>query len=103
MSLSNASIGINSFELLDTNVVNLEHSNYVEITTALIILIPVVNIPIMRSVYEDSTGTFLNKLVLLDCANALLHVPIVTMQYRYTLTPYHLFLNKIEKLYDKNL
>ena len=84
MSLSNTSLGANSFEMLDTSVVNVEHSAYVEITTALIILIPVVNIPIMRSVDEDNSGTFLNKLVLLDCANALAHVPIVTMQYRYT-------------------
>ena len=83
MSLSNASLGANSFELMDTSVVNVEPSAYMEITTALIILIPVVNIPIMRSVYEDNSGTFLNKLVLLDCANALAHVPIVTMQYRY--------------------
>ena len=71
-----------TLDLFDTQIVNIEQSTHVEIVTLLIILIPVVNIPIIRSVHNDNSGTFLNKLVLLDCANALAHVPILMQQYR---------------------
>ena len=84
MALSNVSqlIVPETLDLFDTQVVNIEQSTHVEIVTLLIILIPVVNIPIIRSVQNDNSGTFLNKLVLLDCANALAHVPILMQQYR---------------------
>ena len=83
--MSNVSVPIvpETLDLFDTQVVNIEQSTHVEIVTLLIILIPVVNIPIIRSVHNDNSGTFLNKLVLLDCANALAHVPILMQQYRY--------------------
>ena len=84
MAMSNVSVPIvpETLDLFDTQVVNIEQSTHVEIVTLLIILIPVVNIPIIRSVHNDNSGTFLNKLVLLDCANALAHVPILMQQYR---------------------
>ena len=84
MAMSNVSVPIvpDTLDLFDTQVVNIEQSTHVEIVTLLIILIPVVNIPIIRSVHNDNSGTFLNKLVLLDCANALAHVPILMQQYR---------------------
>ena len=84
MALTNVSQPIipDTLDLFDTQVVNIEQSTHVEIVTLLIILIPVVNIPIIRSVHNDNSGTFLNKLVLLDCANALAHVPILMQQYR---------------------
>ena len=85
MAVSNISLATiqgNTLDLFDTTVVNVENSAHAELVTALIVLIPIVNIPIIRSVYKDNSGTFINKLILLDCANALAHVPIVIRQYR---------------------
>ena len=84
MSVSNVShlISSNMLDLLDTQVVNLNQSTHAEMITFMIILIPVVNIPIIRSVHNDNSGTFINKLVLLDCANGLAHVPILLQQYQ---------------------
>ena len=85
MALSNVSLANiqgNSLDLFDTKVVNVERTTNVEILAAILLLIPVVNIPIIRSVYQDNSGTFINKLVMLDCANALAHLPIVIRQYR---------------------
>ena len=84
MPVSNVSLTISSnmMDLLDTQVVNLDQSTHTEMITFLVILIPVVNIPIIRSVHNDNSGTFLNKLVLLDSVNSLAHVPIVLQQYQ---------------------
>ena len=85
MAVSNISLATiqgNTLDLFDTKVVNVENSAHAELVTALIMLIPVVNIPIIRSVYKDNSGTFINKLVIIDCANALAHVPIVVRQSR---------------------
>ena len=84
MSFCNVSnpISTNMLDLLDTQAVNLDQSTHAELVIFMIILIPVVNIPIIRSVHNDNSGTFLNKLVLLDCVNGLAHVPIVLQQYQ---------------------
>ena len=84
MAMSNVSLPILSetLDLFDTEVVNIEQCPYVEIVSFMIILIPVVNIPIIHSIHNDKSGTFINKLVILDCANALAHVPILFQQYQ---------------------
>ena len=64
-------------DLFDTEVVNPKQSEHLEIVTFMIILIPVVNLPIIRSIKRDKTGTFINQLVILHCINALCYVPIL--------------------------
>ena len=83
VSLSNVSLSTSvTLDLFDTNIVNPKQSTHVEIVTLVIILIHLVNIPIIHSVNNDKSGSFLNTLILLDCANALAHVPILLQQYQ---------------------
>ena len=79
MALNNVShIDIlGNLDLYDTEAVNIEQTKHVEMVIFLIILIPVVNIPIIHSIHSDKSGTFINKLIMLDCVNALGHVPIL--------------------------
>ena len=83
MALSNVSQHnfSNLVDMYDTTVVNPEQSTHLEIVTLMVILIPVVNIPIIISVNNDKSGSFLNTLILIDCANALAHVPILLQQF----------------------
>ena len=83
MALSNVSQHnfSNLVDMYDTTVVNPEQSTHLEIVTFMVILIPVVNIPIFISVNNDKSGSFLNTLILIDCANALAHVPILLQQF----------------------
>ena len=79
MALNNVSdnYGLDTLELFDTKVVNIEQTDHVEMVIILVILIPVVNIPIIYSIQTDKSRTFINKLIMLDCVNALGHVPIL--------------------------
>ena len=86
MSMSNVIVSLsfaqNSLELFDTSVVNIERTPHVKVVTFMAILIPLVNIPIIHSIHRDKSRTFINNLVLLDCVNALGHVPILLEFYQ---------------------
>ena len=84
MFVGNASFGgfPSSLDMFDTAVVNKEQATEVEILTLVIILIPTVNIPIIISVFKDKSGSFINTLIILDCLNALAHVPILLQPYK---------------------
>ena len=71
-----------TLDLFDTTVVNDEHPKDVVIVSFMIVLIIVVNIPIAYSVHKEKSGTFINKLILLDCGNALAHVPILLQNFQ---------------------
>ena len=62
--------------------VYVDHSEYMEVLSSIIILIPVVNIPIISCVHKDPSSTFINKLVIMDCLNALGYIPILLQQYK---------------------
>ena len=62
--------------------VNVDHSEHIEVLSSIMILIPVVNIPIIRCVHKDPSSTFINKLVIMDCLNALGYIPILLQQYK---------------------
>ena len=76
VSVPSVPIVRNTLDLFDTTIVNNEE-NHVEIVSFVIVLILGVNIPIIYTVSNDKSGTFINRLILLDCANALAHVPIL--------------------------
>ena len=84
MALVNVSLSIapGALDVFDTTAVNVEGTLHVKLITFMVILIPVVNIPIIRSIYRDKAKTFINILVLLDCVNALGHVPILLEFYQ---------------------
>ena len=84
MALVNVSLSIapGALDVFDTTAVNVEGTLHVELITFMVILIPVVNIPIIRSIYRDKAKTFINILVLLDCVNALGHVPMLLEFYQ---------------------
>ena len=62
--------------------VNVDHSEYTEVLSSILILIPVVNVPIISCVYKDPSDTFINKLAIIDCLNALGYIPILLQQYK---------------------
>ena len=66
--------------------VNVDHSEYTEVLSSILILIPVVNVPIISCVYKDPSDTFINKLVIIDCLNALGYIPILLQQYKWVHT-----------------
>jgi hypothetical protein len=76
-NISMATIKDNTLDLFNTLVFNVDRSAHAEMMTALILLIPFVNIPSICSVYQDTSGTIINKLVLIDPSNALSHVAII--------------------------
>ena len=84
MSVSNVSLGgfPQSLDLFDTAAVNKEQATDLGVLTFVIILLPAVNIPIINSVCNDKSGSFLNTLIILDCLNALAHVPILLQNYK---------------------
>ena len=84
MALVNVSLSIapGALDVFDTTAVNVEGTLHVELITFMVILIPVVNIPIIRSIYRDKAKTFINILVLLHCVNALGHVPMLLEFYQ---------------------
>ena len=66
----------------DMAKVNVEQSDNIFVLSSILILIPMVNIPIIKSVQKDPSDTFINKLVIMDCLNALGYVPILVQQYK---------------------
>ena len=62
--------------------VNVDNSEHIEVLSSILILIPLVNIPIINCVHKDPSNTFINKLVIMDCLNALGYMPILLQQYR---------------------
>ena len=74
--------------------VNVDHSEHMEVLSSILILIPAVNVPIIRCVYKDPSDTFINKLVIMDCLNALGYLPVLLQQYKSVLT----FLNELKRI-----
>ena len=75
-------IALETLDLFDTTVVNDEQTNNVVVVSFMIALITVVNVPIAYSVHKEKCGTFINKLILLDCGNAMAHVPILLQHFQ---------------------
>ena len=62
--------------------VNIDHSDHSGVISSLLILIPIVNIPIISCVHNNPSNTFINKLVIIDCLNALGYMPILLQHYK---------------------
>ena len=62
--------------------VNVDHSDHSGVISSLLILIPLVNLPIITCVRKNPSDTFINKLVIMDCLNALGYMPILLQHYK---------------------
>ena len=69
-------------ELFEMTFVNKDLTTHPLLVVCIIISILVVNIPIIFNISRETEATFLNTLMLLDCGNALMHIPVLLQFFR---------------------